>query len=133
MTNENAYSYSTVVKLSFDEALLKTTEALKEKGFGILTKIDVKAKMKEKIDKDMDDYLILGACNPKLASQALDAEQEIGLLMPCNVIVYRKEEKTIVSAQLPSTMMAITGNSRVCKVAEKAEELLKSVIDLLSS
>ncbi len=133
MTNKNAYSYSTVVKLSFDDALQKTTEVLKEHGFGILTKIDVKAKMKEKIDKDMDDYLILGACNPTLAAEALDAEQEIGLLMPCNVIVYRKGDKTIVSAQLPSTMMAITGNSSVCKVAEKAEELLKSVIDLLSS
>lgn len=133
MSTQTSYGYSTSIDLSFDEAVQKTTELLKEHGFGILTTIDVKAKMKEKLDKEMDDYLILGACNPKLAAQALDAEREVGLLMPCNVLVYRDGNKTVVSAQLPSTMMSITGNKAVCEVAGQAEEKLKKAIDQLST
>jgi uncharacterized protein (DUF302 family) len=132
MSQQTSYSYSTTVKLDFNEAIEKTTELLKEQGFGILTTIDVKAKMKEKINHEMDDYLILGACNPKLASQALEAEKEVGLLMPCNVLVYRQNGQTKVSVQLPSTMMSVTGNKSVCEVADQAEQLLKKVIEQLS-
>lgn len=133
MSTQTPYGYSASVDLKFDDAVQKTTELLKERGFGILTTIDVKAKMKEKLDKDMDEYLILGACNPKLASQALDAEKEVGLLMPCNVLVYRDGDASIVSTQLPSTMMSITGNKAVYEVADQAEAKLKEVIDQLSS
>lgn len=132
MNPQTSYGYSTTVQLSFDDAVQKTIELLKEQGFGILTTIDVKAKMKEKINLDMEDYLILGACNPKLAAQALQAEKEVGLLMPCNVLVYQHEDQTRVSAQLPSTMMSVTGNKLVCEVADQAEQLLKKVIDQLS-
>lgn len=133
MSTQTSYGYSTDLNLGFDDAVQKTTELLKEQGFGILTTIDVKAKMKEKLDKDMDDYLILGACNPKLAVKALDVEKEVGLLLPCNVIVYRSEGKTIVSSQLPTTMMSVTGNKAVGEVAHEAEEILKNVIDQLAS
>lgn len=131
MSKQTSYSYSTIVPLEFNQAVEKTTELLKKKGFGILTTIDVKAKMKEKINLEMDDYLILGACNPKLAAQALEAEKEVGLLMPCNVLVYRHKGQTKVSVQLPSTMMSVTGNRAVCEVADQAEQLLKRVIDQL--
>ena len=132
MNPRTSYGYSTAVQLNFDNAVQKTIELLKEQGFGILTTIDVKSKMKEKIGHDMEDYLILGACNPKLAAQALEAEKEVGLLMPCNVIVYRQEGNTIVSTQLPSTMMSVTGNKVVCQIADQAEQLLKRVVDQLS-
>lgn len=133
MGTQTSYGYSASVDLSFDQAVEKITALLKEQGFGILTTIDVKAKMKEKLDKDMDEYLILGACNPKLAAQALDAEKEVGLLMPCNILVYRDGDKTVISAQLPSTMMSVTGNKAVCEVADQAETQLKKVIDQLLS
>jgi len=132
MGNQTSYSYSTTVKLDFHQAIEKTTELLKEQGFGILTTIDVQAKMKEKIGLEMEEYMILGACNPKLAAQALHAEKEVGLLMPCNVLVYRHEGQTKISVQLPSTMMSVTGNKSVCEVADQAEQLLKKVIDQLS-
>jgi uncharacterized protein (DUF302 family) len=132
MNPQTSYGYSTNVQLSFDDAVQKTIKLLKEQGFGILTTIDAKAKMKEKMNLDMEDYLILGACNPKLAAQALQAEKEVGLLMPCNVLVYQHEDQTRVSAQLPSTMMSVTGNKLVCEVADQAEQLLKKVIDQLS-
>jgi uncharacterized protein (DUF302 family) len=132
MNPQTSYGYSTTVQLSFDDAVQKTIELLKEQGFGILTTIDVKAKMKEKMNLDMEDYLILGACNPKLAAQALQAEKEVGLLMPCNVLVYQHKDQTRVSAQLPSTMMSVTGNKLVCEVADQAEQTLKKVIDQLS-
>ncbi|MGE3278289.1 MAG: DUF302 domain-containing protein [Candidatus Altimarinota bacterium] len=132
MNPQTSYGYSTTVQLSFDDAVQKTIELLKEQGFGILTTIDVKAKMKEKMNLDMEDYLILGACNPKLAAHALQAEKEVGLLMPCNVLVYQHKDQTRVSAQLPSTMMSVTGNKLVCEVADQAEQTLKKVIDQLS-
>lgn len=133
MPNQTPYGYSTAVNLSFDEAVQKTTELLKEEKFGVLTTIDVKAKMKEKLDKDMEDYIILGACNPPNAAKALDAEIEIGLLLPCNVIVYVKDRQTYVAAVMPSAMMKAIQNPSLDEVAEFVEDKLRKVIDQLSS
>lgn len=132
MAKKTTYGYSTEVNLDFDTAVQKTTELLKERGFGILTTIDVKAKLKEKVDKDMEDYVILGSCSPPSAVKALDAEIEIGLLLPCNVIVYVKDSKTHVSAIMPSAMMAAIGNPALDEVAAFVEEKLKEVVDQLS-
>jgi len=90
------YGYRKEVDMEFESAVAKTKEELKKEGFGILTQIDVKATMKEKIGVDFDDYMILGACNPPFAHKAILAEKEIGLLMPCNVIVYRNGDSSSV-------------------------------------
>ena len=87
MTHTN-YGFTKIVPYSFDEAVVKATEALKEKGFGVLTEIDVKETMKKKLDEDIKPYRILGACNPGFAFKALQSEEQAGLMLPCNVIVY---------------------------------------------
>lgn len=127
--NQTAYGYSKEVDYDFDTAVQKTTEALKEHGFGVLTTIDVKAKMKEKIDEDMDDYIILGACNPASAFKVLQMEIEIGLLLPCNVIVYKKDDKVHVSAIRPTQAMGMIDQPELKPIAEEIEQKLKTVID----
>ena len=122
------YGYSKKVDLSYEEALRKVKDTLKEAGFGALTEIDVKAIMKEKIDEDYDNYMIIGACNPKFAHQALQLEKEIGLLLPCNVIVY-EDNGVHVSAILPSVGMSMVENNELQSIAGKVEEALKSAID----
>lgn len=129
MPQQTVYGYSTQVSLNFDEALKKTTELLQAEGFGVLTTIDIKAKMKEKLGKEMEDYVILGACNPPMAAKALDAEMEIGLLLPCNVIVYRKNGNTFVSAIMPSGMMKMIGKKDLEEVSQTVEGKLRRVID----
>ena len=91
------YGYSKKLEIGFEQAVEEVKKALLEEGFGILMEIDVQQKMKEKLNQEMDKYLILGACNPQLAAKALEAETEIGLLLPCNVIVYVKDGETFVS------------------------------------
>lgn len=126
------YGYRKIVELSFEEAVNEVKKVLKEQGFGILSEIDVQQKMKEKLDANMDQYLILGACNPALAFEALKAEQEIGLLLPCNVIVYKRgAEEVVVSAILPSVAMAFVGNENLKGVASEAEAKLKMALDNL--
>ncbi len=132
MPEQTAYGYSTEVSMGFHEAVKMVTEVLQNEGFGILTTIDIKVKMKEKMGKEMDDYVILGACNPPMASRALDAETEIGLLLPCNVIVYRKNGKTFVSAVMPSSMMGLIGKKELEEVGGEVEVKLKKVIDTLN-
>ncbi len=131
MPKITSYGYSTQVNLGFEETVERLVELLKAEGFGVLTSIDVQAKMKEKLNKDMDKYVILGVCNPPLASQALDAEIEIGLLLPCNVIIYCKNGKTFVSTILPSSMMNFVNKKELTEVTEIAETKLKKVIDSL--
>ena len=107
------YGFSKTVELSFEDTINKVTEELKKEGFGILTTIDIKETLKNKIDVDFKKYTILGACNPTLAHKALQAEEEIGLLLPCNVIVYEKEGKSAVSVFDPSLMTKVVENENL--------------------
>jgi len=133
MSEQSHYGLSTPVKESYEDAITKVTAELKEQGFGILTEIDVKATMKKKLDVDIDKYIILGACNPKLAYQSLQAEQEMGLLLPCNVIVYEKAGTTYVSMLDPMSMMAFSGNDALCDMAEEARSRLDKVYEAMKS
>ena len=129
--NTTAYGYSKKVDYDFQDAVKKTTKILKEQGFGVLTTIDVKAKMKEKLDVNMEDYVILGACNPSSAYKALRMETEIGLLLPCNVIVYQKDGQTHVAAIRPTQAMSMVDNPELEPLANDIEQKLKSVIESL--
>lgn len=124
------YGYSKTVDLSYDAAVLKVTEELKKEGFGILAEIDVKATMKKKLDKDINPYIILGACNPPYAFEALQAEEQVGLLMPCNVIVYfNSEGRTVVSAMEVQAVMGIADNPKLKEFAPVIEEKIHKAID----
>ena len=125
------YGYRKEIDMEFETAVAKTKEELKKEGFGILTQIDVKATMKEKIGVDFDDYMILGACNPPFAHKAILAEKEIGLLMPCNVIVYRNGDKVFVSGILPTSAMGMIENDSLRLIAAEVEEKLKKAISLV--
>ena len=127
----SAYGYTKKVGMNFENAEQKIREELKKEGFGILTEIDVKATLKKKLDIDFDKYTILGACNPPFANRALIAEREIGLLMPCNVIVYEHEGKTFVSAVRPTAAMGMIDNPQLKAIAAEVEEKLKKVVDKL--
>lgn len=127
------YYYSkTLPDASFAEVEEKVTAALKEKGFGILTEIDVQATMKKKLDADMPAYKILGACNPQFAYQALQHENKIGTMLPCNVIVQEKEDGNIeVSAVDPMASMQAVDNQELGKIANEVQDTLRTVIDSL--
>lgn len=126
------YGFSVAVKGDFDEAVDRVTAALKEEGFGVLTEIDVKATLKAKLDVDRRPYKILGACNPPLAHQALEAEPDIGLLLPCNVVV-REEEGGSLSALFvdPEAMLSIVGRNDMKPFAEEVKARLMRVADSL--
>lgn len=123
------YGYKKQVNASFEKALQRTKEELQKEGFGVLTEIDVKTTLKKKLDVDYDNYLILGACNPTFAYQALQAEKDIGLLLPCNVIVYEQGGETFVSAILPTVAMSMVENEKLRSIAVQVEQKLKKVID----
>ncbi len=123
------YGFSKTVDLSFEDTINKVTEELKKEGFGILTTIDIKETLKNKIDVDFKKYTILGACNPPLAHKALLAEEEIGLLLPCNVIVYEKEGKSAVSVFDPSLMSKVVENEKMNPIAEEVKEKLQRVFN----
>jgi uncharacterized protein (DUF302 family) len=125
------YGISTKVNLSYEETVDKTRAALKEEGFGVLTEIDVKATLKEKLDQDFIKYIILGACNPPLAHRALSADLAVGLLLPCNVIVYEEEGGTVVSAMDPVAMMSGVDNEQLKQVAAEVRPKMERVIQQL--
>lgn len=123
------YGISKIVPVPFEEALAKVTEELKKEGFGVLVEIDVKETMKKKLDIDFRKYRILGACNPALAHRALEAEEEIGLLLPCNVIVYENRKgETVVSAIDAGVMMSVVGRSDMKELAGTVTSKLRKVI-----
>lgn len=127
------YGFGATLDAGFDEAIERTKAALKAEGFGVLTTIDVKATLKEKIDIEFEPYVILGACNPRLAYRALQAEHELGLLLPCNVIVHAHDGQTRVSIVDPAQMLGFVGdNPDLAEVAAEAEAKLRRVIDSLS-
>jgi len=123
------YGFSTTIQgTSFDEALAHTLQALKEEGFGVLSDIDVQAAMKDKLGVDMPRYRILGACNPPLARQALQAVPDIGLLLPCNVIVREvSSHETVVGFLDPQVMVQLVGGAGMKAVADEAEQRLRRV------
>lgn len=129
---ETAYGYRSISKLAYPEAVAATKTALQKEGFGVLTEIDVKETIKNKLNKDFRKYVILGACNPPLAYQALTTETEIGLLLPCNVIVYEGDDgKTVVSAINPMEALKVTGRAELENLAALVSEKLKRVISSL--
>jgi len=128
------YGFKTTLNVPYEEAIDKATTALKEEGFGVLTEIDVKATLKKRLDADFRRYIILGACNPNLAYQALQSELEIGLLLPCNVIVYETDEgQSTVSIVDPFSMLGVVESPTLDPVANEARTRLQRVIKSLSS
>ncbi len=131
---QTKYGFSRTVDLTFDRAIEKTRAALKEEGFGVLSEIDIKEKLKEKLDVDFRRYTILGACNPPLAYRTLQEEINIGLLLPCNVVVYDSDEpaKTVVAAVDARAMLSVVGNNATLdQVASEVNERLQRVISSL--
>jgi uncharacterized protein (DUF302 family) len=122
------YGFSKTVDLTYERAIDKVTDELKKEGFGVLTTIDVKDTMKKKLNVEFTQYVILGACNPPLAHQSLLAEEELGLLLPCNVIVYEKEGKTRVSVFDPIVMSTIIDNPKIGPLAQQVKEKLQRVL-----
>jgi uncharacterized protein (DUF302 family) len=117
------------VGMGYEEAVGLTREVLKEHGFGVITEIDVRKTMKEKLDVDFTPYVILGACNPKLALEALNAEPDIGLMLPCNVVVYEEAPgRAVVEAVSPRTVMASVDNPELGQVAGVVEEKLTAAM-----
>ncbi len=127
------YGYETKVKKGFDETVAWVTEELAKEGFGVLTTIDVKATLKKKIDVDFRRYTILGACNPKLAHRALSEDAQMGLMLPCNVVVQESEAGGVeVSVINPNAMFGVMGDDRLKDVAEEADTRLRRVVAALS-
>ena len=127
----NKYGFIKELNIPFENAIEKVTEELKREGFGILTTIDLKEKFREKLNIDFKKYVILGACNPPFAHKSLLAEENIGLLLPCNVIVYEKGDKTVVGIIKPLTAMGMMGNDELRDIAESVEAKLKKVSEAL--
>ena len=125
------YGYGRMLDLSFEEAVERTREALKAEGFGVLCEIDIHEKLKEKLGVDFTKYKILGACNPSLAYQALQQEMNLGLLLPCNAVVYEKEGKSFVATIDAKKMLSIVGSGQLESVAGQVNEKLQRVIDSL--
>ncbi len=127
------YSFSTRFEGSYGEAISRVTEELAREGFGVLTEIDVKATLKKKIDVDRRPYIILGACNPALANQALNAEPDIGVLLPCNVIVREEEDDSItVTFMDPESVLQLVGRPEVQPLAEEVKARLERVRDAIT-
>ena len=127
-----SYHFSKTISLPFDEAIETVTAALKERGFGVLSTIDVKTTLKSKIDVDFRPYTILGACNPNFAYQALQSEDKIGVMLPCNVIVQQTDDGRVeVSAVDPVASMQAIENAALGSIAQEVRGLLKDTIDAL--
>lgn len=125
-----SFEYGTRVEtsLSYEAAVQATVDALKEQGFGVLTEIDVKATLKKKIGAEFKRYVILGACNPNLAHRALQSEESLGLLLPCNLIVYEEGDGSVVSALDPGMMATVTKNPELEEIADEAGAALKRAL-----
>jgi uncharacterized protein (DUF302 family) len=130
ITHTTRYGIGTTVPLDYEQAVERTRTALAAEGFGVLTEIDVRATLKQKLDVEFRPYVILGACNPGFAHQALSIEPDIGLLLPCNVIVYAGGEPhtSVVAAMDPVTALELTGNEAVRPIAEQVRDKLERVL-----
>ena len=125
------YGISIRTRIPFAEAVARVRQALKDQGFGVLTEIDVQATLRDKLGQDMEDYLILGACNPPLAHRALDADRKIGLLLPCNVVVRTAGAQTIIEALNPQLMAEVAGQPSLKPVADEAATRIRAALDSL--
>jgi uncharacterized protein (DUF302 family) len=125
------YGFTKEIEASLEEAITKVTNELKKEGFGILTQIDVAEKFKEKLGIDFEKYIILGACNPPSAHEAILVEENIGLMLPCNVAIYKRRNKTVVSIIKPTVAMKMIGNSELEHIASAIEKKLKKVFDAI--
>ena len=125
--------FRTRLKLDYEQAVQAARAALQEEGFGVLTEIDVKATLKAKLDKDFRRYVILGACNPPLAHRALETDPSVGLLLPCNVIVYEEGDGSVVAAVDPLSLLGVLDNPALHEVAQEAERRLRRAIDRLGA
>lgn len=127
------FEETVVLEVPFDEALTRTKEAFAAEGFGTLTEIDVQATLADKIDKQMDPYVIVGACNPGLAGRAIDAEPQIGVLLPCNVVVRQTGGNVVVEAMDPGLMATIVGTEAIRPIADEARRLVSNAMERLAS
>ena len=125
------YGLTKELDIPYETVIEQVRDALKKEGFGVLTEIDVKEKMKEKLGLDMRRYIILGACNPPNAHKAILAEENIGLMLPCNVIVYERGGKTVLSVIRPTVAMQMIDNEELQKLAEAIEGKLKKAFDAI--
>ena len=123
------YGFTKTVDEPFGSVVERAKQELQKEGFGVLTSIDIQEKFKEKLGIDFHKYVILGACNPPFAHQAITIEEDIGLMLPCNVIVYEKDEKTVLSIIKPSVAMNMIQNKQLLEVARKVEQKLKKVFE----
>jgi len=124
-----SYAIQRTVNETFESAVERVTATLKDQGYGVLTTIDVKATLKAKIGADVEPQVILGACNPNLAHRALELEPDLGLLLPCNVVVRRSGGKVLVSAIDPASMLGVTGNPALEQIAAEARVRLRAAIE----
>jgi uncharacterized protein (DUF302 family) len=130
MENSNNLGFAQILNISFEETLIKVQEALKEEGFGVLTNIDVQSTLKKKLNVDFRKYVILGACNPPYAFQALQADLDVGLLLPCNVIIYETDDKKVyVSAINPVSALGVIQNEELRNIAEGVSIKLQKVME----
>lgn len=129
---QTAYGFGKHLDLPYDEAIERTKAALKTQGFGVLSEIDVKKTMKEKLNADFQPYVILGACNPPLAHKALTAEPEIGLLLPCNVVVHQDGDGSRVMVMDPEAALGIVKSSALEEVAREAKSRLEQALEALA-
>lgn len=125
------YGRTIEVDLSYEEAVPKVKEAFKQQGFGTLTEIDVRKTLKEKLGLEMEDYVILGACNPQLAHRALDIDRDIGLLLPCNVVVRRHEGRTLVQALDPNVLVSVPERAELQSIADEASRRIDAALATL--
>jgi uncharacterized protein (DUF302 family) len=126
------YGYKKEVHLTYPDAVTKIKEELKKEGFGVLTEIDVKDTLKKKLNVDFDSYVILGACNPPFAYKALQAVKDVGLMMPCNVVVYSDQGRTFLAAALPTVLLGLIKNDKLKGTADEIEAKLKKAVDAVA-
>lgn len=128
------YAFSTVLETSFEDAVDRIKDALKEEGFGVLTEIDVKTTFKKKLNKDFRKYVILGACNPPFAFRTLETDLDVGLLLPCNVIVYETDEKkAYIAAINPVSALKVINTENLKQIAKEVSGKLEKVIEKVRS